>query len=332
MSSFVQNLNLLRAAGDETRLRMLLLLSAGELTVKELTRILAQSQPRVSRHLKILADAGLVTRYQEGAWVFYRLKRQIDGFDGLLADLRAIDPTDDPTLARDADQLAQLRAERASQAAAYFRQNADEWEELRKLHLPEADIEQAMRMIVGPKPVERFVDLGTGTGQMLILFEDLYAEGIGFDLSREMLAIARSRLEATGVAKAQARYGNLHDMPMLPGAADLVCLHQVLHFLSDPDDAVARAARLLAPGGRMLIVDFAPHQLEFLREAHAHRRLGFSQQDALSWSKLTGMSLIDRRKLAPDGADTDRLTVNLWLFEKPAPVDRGSERERKQYA
>lgn len=318
-------LSVLRAIGEETRLRIMALLARGELTVSEITTILGQSQPRVSRHLKILADAGLADRHREGAWMFYRigarthrdptLKAALDTVCSLMA-------ADDRLIARDRERFAQTRDARAAQAAAYFQENAQEWARLRSLHLPEPDIEARIVDLAGAGPVDLFVDLGTGTGRMLELFAERYREGVGYDLSHEMLAIARANLEQAGVDHAQARYGDLFSLPIDSETADIVCLHQVLHYLAEPEAAAAEAARLLKPGGRLIISDFAPHELEFLRVEHAHRRLGFSDDEVRDWCAACGLTLDKIETLSPASGDDQKLTVKIWRCAAPSEVRR----------
>ena len=316
----------IRALGEETRLRIVLLLSRGELTVSELTQILQQSQPRVSRHVNILADAGLVEGHREGAWVFYRLNPAsvlLEGLEEVLPRLhQSLHQERDEVLAGDGARLSEVMAARAAVAAEFFQRNADSWERLRRLHTPESDIEQKMRELAGDTPVRKFIDLGTGTGRMLIVFRDLYEEAVGYDVSREMLAVARTLLSDAGVDHAQVRQGDIFDLAGPDGAehegsADFVCIHHVLHFLSDPLAAVRAARRLLRPGGRMLIVDFAPHSLEHLREDYAHRRLGFSDDDAAGWAKACGLSIDRSETLTPGAEERDRLGVKLWLLKAP---------------
>ncbi len=322
-----QTLNILRAAGEESRLRLLVLLRAGELTVSELTQVLGQSQPRVSRHLKILSDAGLVERYREGAWVFYRLNDRDTPWHQIAELVETLSNSDDRTLVRDGERLGQVHIARAETAAAYFEDNAAQWDELRKLHLPEKDIEQAMLEMVGAEKIPLFIDLGTGTGRMLELFADRYEEGIGYDLSREMLSIARANIERAALPMARLRQGDLLSLPDEWGRADFVCMHQVLHFLGDPGSAVREAARLIKAGGRLLIADFAPHELEFLREEHAHRRLGFSDEEVSGWMRGAGLRLVKNHTLAPNIRSKGRLTVKLWMCEK---VDK-SQKQKAQH-
>lgn len=309
-------LHIFRAIGEETRLRIMALLCRGELTVSELTSILGQSQPRVSRHLKILSDAGLTERHREGAWMFYRMAEARGGHSPVAAVIEAVREMaaqDDRVLARDAERFDQAREARAALAAAYFEQNAKEWNRLRRLHLPEQDIEARMIELLGEDEIDLFVDLGTGTGRMLEIFADRYKSAIGYDLSHEMLAIARANLDQAGIAHAQARHGDLFSLPLEAECADVVCVHQVLHFLTDPAAAVVEAARLLRPKGRLIISDFAPHDLEFLREEHAHRRLGFSDAEVRDWCDAAGLKLISVETLSPSASDKEKLTVKIWL-------------------
>lgn len=303
----------LRAAGETTRLRALALLTEGELAVGELAQALGQSQPRVSRHLKLLTEAGLVERAPEGAWVFYRLPRA-DTMERRLADaaLAMLDPAD-PTLARDADRLGAIREAREAAAASYFERNAADWDRVRALHLPEADIDSAILAAAGPGPFPLMVDVGVGQGRMIQLFADRVRRAEGFDTSRQMLAIARASLDGMR-AKAAVRFGDAYAPPIDAGTADLVSIHQVLHFLSDPGRAVIEGGRMLAKGGRLVIVDFARHALEFLREEHAHRRLGFSDAEVAAWCAEAGIGKVIVTTLAPKKRDA--LTVKIWAGDK----------------
>ena len=315
----------LKAAAEPTRLRILALLAAGELSVKDLTRILGQSQPRLSRHLKLLVEAGLVERAPEGSWVYFRLPTQLkasakastkDAANTLAHDLlRDLDAAD-PVLVRDRQRLATVKHERETAAQDYFRTHAGNWDRMRALHIAEADVEAAMRSALGDAPVDLLVDVGTGTGRILELFGGHFARGLGFDLNTAMLAYARQKLDHSGVAHAQVRQGDIYDLPLADGAAGAVVMHQVLHYLSDPARAISEAARLLAPGGKLLIVDFAPHALEFLRETHRHERLGFETATVSQWLADAGLQVVATRALAPAGKRTDdQLTVSLWLAE-----------------
>ena len=300
----------LRAAGETTRLRLLALLADGEHTVKDLTEILGQSQPRVSRHLKLLADAGLVTRNAEGAWAYYRLADNAAAADLGRWLVGRLDG-DDPDRARDRIRLDAVRTAQQAQAAAYFAKVADRWDELRQLHVPEEAVEAAILKAVQGRVVDLLIDLGTGTGRMLELLKDHYRRAVGIDASREMIAVARAKLAAANVANAQVRLGDIADLDGSAGLADLILIHQVLHYFDDPGRALAQARRALKSGGEMLIVDFAPHDLEFLRTEHAHRRLGLSEGQMAGWARAAGLRVAELFTLPP-GQGAEGLTVCLW--------------------
>ncbi len=303
----------MRAIAETTRLRLLFVLSHGEFNVSELTQILGQSQPRVSRHLKLMAEAGLLSRYKEGSWVLFRLSEQTRAA-ALARAVVDLLPGSDSVLVSDIARMEEIRRQRAEDAAAYFRTNAPNWEKLRSLHVSEADVERAMVDMAGGDEFGNFLDLGTGTGRILALFAGRAQQATGIDQSREMLIIARANLEAAGLRQAQVRQGDIYALPFPSAAADFVTIHQVLHYLDDPARALTEAARILKPGGRLLIVDFAPHELEHLREQHAHRRLGIASELMASWLKRADLKLITEKTLPPPkGNGAAGLTVSLWL-------------------
>jgi ubiquinone/menaquinone biosynthesis C-methylase UbiE len=302
-------LAIFRALADPTRLRIVALLRVMELSVGELAQVLGQSQPRVSRHVKILADAGLAERRREGSWVFLAL-----GDARRVAPVFAAIDTWGQGDASDA-----VRAERSSAALRYFEGHAAEWDAIRSLHVAEAEVEAAIGRAVGKGPVGRLVDVGTGTGRMLELLGPRAETAIGIDRSPEMLRFARAKLSsAPEIARAELRQGDMYALPLADRSADLVVLHLVLHYAQQPAAAVAEAARLLGPGGRLLIADFAPHEREELRDQAAHARLGFSDQQMAEWFGAAG--LVPSQIEALEGGE---LTVKLWLGGRPSePVRR----------
>jgi len=316
-----QIINLLKTIAETTRLRILILLSGGDLTVSDLTRILKQSQPRVSRHLKILHEGGLIDRYQEGAWAYFRLSD--DATISLLNELikRYCDPSD-PTFKRDTDRLAEIKFERQQRATQYFSKNAQYWHKIRSLHVSESAIEQRMQQLIGDRSFQAMLDIGTGTGSLLKLFASHYLRGVGVDINRDMLEVARVNLDKAGINHAQVRQGDITALPIERETFDLVTIYQVLHFLADPQIAIREAARVMRPGAQLFIVDFASHNLEFLRLDYAHLRLGFSDQQMEIWLEGCGLKLVDVESFPPKADKTrnrtkSNLTVKMWLARDP---------------
>jgi len=305
-----QTVEALRAAGEPTRLRLLSLLAGEELSVMEMSRILDQSQPRVSRHLKLMTDAGLIERFPDGARVYYRLSHD--------AQARRLIDTVLDILAEDAGEadhrrLDEVRKDREEAAASYFEQVAPQWDRLRSLYVSESAVEAALEKAVGPGPFERVVDLGTGSGRMLTLFDKKARMSVGLDLSQNMLNIARTNVTKAGVEQVELRHGDIFATRLPAASADLVIVHQVLHYLSDPSAAVAEAARLVSPGGCLVIIDFAPHDFEHMREAHQHRRLGFADSEINGW--LIDGGLTPSAPIALPH-DAEGLTVTIWTAER----------------
>jgi ubiquinone/menaquinone biosynthesis C-methylase UbiE/DNA-binding transcriptional ArsR family regulator len=300
----------LKAAGEATRLRLLMLIAEAELTVTDLTEILRQSQPRLSRHLRLLSEAGLVERFREGSWAFFRLAERGGVADIARALVARLDPND-PVIARDRERLAAVRASRAAAAQNYFRRHAAEWDRIRQLHVADEAVEAAIRGAIGAQPIRALLDLGTGTGRMLELFAANAERGLGLDMSLDMLALARARLDRAGLKNCSVRQGNIYDLALPRDSFDVVIIHQVLHFLDDSSRAIGEAARVLRPGGRLLVVDFAPHDLEFLRDEHAHRRLGFATEAVTQWLEAAGLNVVRQETLAP--GPEGKIAVSLWL-------------------
>ena len=307
----------LKAAGEPTRLRILALLAEAELTVSDLTEILRQSQPRLSRHLRLLTEAGLVDRFREGSWAFFRLGER-GGTAEVARVLIGRLKSDDAIVLRDRERLAAVRTSRAAAAQNYFRRHAAEWDRIRRLHVADAAVESAIRTALADKPIRSLLDLGTGTGRMLELFGADIERGLGLDLSVDMLALARARLDRAGLKHCSVRHGDIYDLALPRDSFDVVIIHQVLHFLDDSARAIAEAARVLRPGGRLLVVDFAPHDLEFLREEHAHRRLGFSAETVTGWLEAAGLDVLRQETLPP--GPQGKIAVSLWLARDPRIV------------
>ena len=315
-------LTIFRGLADPSRVRILLLVRRMELSVGELAAVLGQSQPRVSRHIRILADAGLVRRAKEGAWVFVRLGKAVV----TAPVLAAIDALGPDVGAADQALLAAVRAERAANADAWFAAHAEDWDRERALHIAESAVEAAIVATLLPDAsvsLGRLVDVGTGTGRMIELLGNRADSALGIDRSPEMLRLARGRIEASGLARAEVRRGDMYALPGADGSVDTLVLHQVLHFADDPAAALSEAARLLAHGGRLLIIDFMPHKREELRERQRHVRLGFGDAQVIDWLGAAGLSGQVAAQLPPPAGSDDRaLGVSLWLGTRDANSER----------
>ena len=312
----------LRAAAESTRLRLLVLCARGELTVSELAQILGQSQPRVSRHLKLLCDAGLLDRFREGSWVFYRLSSG-SAASSLVRNLVTACGEADRTIAVDLQRLAAIKHQRAEHAAAYFRENAARWDHIRSLYVDEREVEAALDEIIAAAQPHDLLDIGTGTGRMLEILGPYVGRALGIDQSREMLALARVNLERAGLANGTVRLGDMYQLPLPDAAFDAIVIHQVLHYAERPADAIAEAARVLRSEGILIVVDFAPHTLEFLREEQAHRRLGFADREVADWCRAAGLDPAPARHLAGDP-----LTVVIWTAYRRDPAGQAQIRRR----
>lgn len=310
----------LKAAAEPTRIRLLKICAQQELTVSELTQILGQSQPRISRHLKLLCDAGLMERVSEGAWAYFHLAGSGAGGD-LARQIVDLVPAQDSTVIRDMDRLATVMKVRAVAASNYFSVNAESWDKIRSLHVEEPAVEAALRRFFPESDIGHFLDIGTGTGRLLTLLADRARVCIGVDASREMLAVARANLAAADSHNCTVRQGDMYDLPWSEPAFDAVTLHMVLHYAVDPAAVVKEAARVLRPGGRLLIADFASHTVEALRTEEAHQRMGFSDAEIHRWLKMAG--------LAPGPIEElpgDPLTVVIWTADAGAGAS-GRRRE-----
>ncbi|MEZ0496769.1 ArsR/SmtB family transcription factor [Sphingomonas sp. IW22] len=316
--------DIFQALADPTRLRIIALLRAMELSVGELAQVLGQSQPRVSRHVKILCDSGLAERRKEGSWVFVAMGRH----DAVPAILNALDILSDANggdhwAVADTARLAAVRADRAAAAAEWFESNAGQWDAIRSLHVADSEVEAAMTRVLGDQAIGQLIDIGTGTGRMLELFAPQSERALGIDRSSEMLRLARVKLAERGLANAELRQADLYALPLGDRAADVAILHHVLHFAQQPGAAIAEAARALGTGGRLLIADFAPHEREELRTRDNHARLGFSDEQMLGWFETVGLVPVQTETL--EGGE---LTVKLWLARKVAEGDRAGRRPR----
>lgn len=302
-----------RALADLTRLRIVRLVATMELAVGEIAQVLGQSQPRVSRHIAILCDAGLADRRREGSWIFVRAGGTASaGMAGKLRQLLVSAEADDPEFGAlceaDRRRLAAIRAGRESQAQDYFAAHAENWDELRRLHSADVHVEAALAAALGAEPLGRVLDIGTGTGRMAELFAERADHIVALDKSPAMLRVARARLQHLGSDRIEMVQGDFADLPLPAASIDTVLFHQVLHFAQDPAEALREAARVTREGGRIAVVDFAAHQREELRERHAHARLGFD--DGQMELLMTQSGFLPSPPIALDEGE---LVVKIWI-------------------
>jgi ArsR family transcriptional regulator len=314
-----QLLAALRACAEPTRLRLLALAARGPFCVVELTEILGQSQPRLSRHLKLLCDAGVLERVREGANVWFGLPPEA----GLVHDLLARIDEDDPVLAADRRAAARVLAERARAASETFRKQGADWDEMRALDLPAGQVEAALLSLLSQSDLGRLLDIGTGTGRLLELLAPRVRSGLGVDASRAMLALARTRLAKPELGHLSVRQADMYSLP-LAQAFDLVVMQMVLHYAEDPDAALAEAARVMAPGAQLVIIDLAWHGRSELADGLAHRWPGFSDE--------TMTTLFERAGLQPGRSQSvpGPFEVRLWTATLPAAARQPAALELAQ--
>ena len=323
MHTYMEHLlTLLRAAAEDTRLRILALAAREDLTVSDYVHILGQSQPRVSRHLKLLVEAGLLERFREAQFTRFRLVTEGDDAALVREFVRRIDPRQ-PRVAADRARLDALQQRRQSAAARFFRDNAQRWDELRALHVADREIERALAHHL-PVGTRRLLDIGTGTGRLLEVLAPRVAQAIGIDQSREMLALARANLARAGIENADIRQGDMYALPFESGAFDAVTIHHVLHYADDPAAVLSEAARVVRPGGTVLVVDFSPHDLVELKREHAHVHLGFADNQVQGWLRSAGLN-----PLEPIHFPGRRLMTGIWRGERELPA-RSSAHEASQ--
>lgn len=310
MTELREFVEVLRAAGEITRLRLLALLAESELSVKDLTEILDQSQPRVSRHLRLLTESGLISRHAEGAWAFFRLSDELKASSLVEHLLSQLDRAD-AVLQGDMGRLDAVRSDHQVRAATYFSKVAQDWDRVRSLHAPESAVEAAIVDMMSGEQVDLFMDLGTGTGRMLELLDGHFKRGVGIDSSREMISVARSKFEQTNQKHVFVRLGDIGQLDEYKSSADIIMLHQVLHHFDDPGIALGNAKTALKKGGKITVVDFMPHKLEFLREEQEHRRLGMSHEQMDHWASTSGLAVSDAREI-PHNVPGGGLTVCIW--------------------
>jgi len=297
----------LKAAAEPTRLKILSLCAHAELTVSDLVEILDQSQPRVSRHLRLLVEAGLLQRNQEGAWAWYRLPASGTASE-LAHTLVDLLPEADRHHAADLQRLQGISEGWARRVEDYFRSHAEDWEEIRTLHVDQKSVDKAVMAALGAGRVDALLDIGTGAGHMLLLLGDRIERGVGVDRSAEMLAVARHKLFQAKLRNCEVRQADMTSLPFESGSFSAATLSMVLHFAEEPAAVIAEAARILRPGGKAVLIDFAEHEMASLREEQAHRWLGFDDHSVQKWSRAAGLGMTAKRLKG------GKLTVVVWTL------------------
>ena len=310
-------IDIFRALADPTRLRVVALLREMELAIGELAAVLDQSQPRVSRHVRILVEAGLVERRREGSWVFLRIAKagpvaEIIGH----AEKWPFSAREALVIAHDARRLVAVRDERVAVAERYFAEHAAEWDAIRSRHVAESEVEAAMLAMMHNRRLGHLLDIGTGTGRMAEIFAPTARRITALDRSPEMLRIARTKLEGQPVP-VDLLQGDFLNLPVDDASIDSIVIHQALHFAHEPDRVIAEAGRVLRDDGHLLIVDFAPHGDEELRTLAAHARLGFSDTQIRSWFAAAGLTFANTQTL-----ESGDLAVKLWLGRRHSDEDQ----------
>jgi ubiquinone/menaquinone biosynthesis C-methylase UbiE len=276
-----------KTLSDPTRVRILTLLAREELAVQELMDVLGMAQSRVSRHLAILRDAGLLRDRRDGTYVFYRFVPPREQAWQRAWDLVVGALSDDPTSDRDAAALSRVLEARAARTRSFFDAVGPEWDALRKVFNDDALRARAVARLVDPD--QCVVDVGTGTGILAGELRRLGPRVIAVDHSARMLEAARARLAARGIEGVELRRGEASALPLADGEVDAALAHMVLHYLPSPAEAIREMARVVAPGGSVVTVDFVSHEHEWMRHELGVMWLGFDAAEVRSWFGDAGL-------------------------------------------
>lgn len=286
-----QALNYFKALADDTRLRLFCILSRYELNVNELISILDMGQSRVSRHLKILSSAGLVTSRRDGLWVFYAAETEGEARKFMESVLPFV--MDDPIIQADFSAAASIVDERLRATRQFFNSIAEDWDQLAKDVLGDYDLPGAITALVQKGATA--ADLGCGTGEVLERMLPVAGEIIGVDGSARMLDLARRRF-AADASRISLRIGDLEHLPLRDGEADFIAINMVLHHIVVPGSALEEARRVLKKGGRLVITDFDSHENESMRVTYGDRWLGFTLETVKTFLENAGFSLVSATK------------------------------------
>lgn len=293
---FQRTLKLYKALADETRLRILHILHYGYFHVNELLAITGLGQSRVSRHLKILHEAGALSAQREGKHIYYGLRRDADP---LVKDtLKAVFQHNEK-LAPDEIAVRQHLEEQRRAGAQFFDQMAEEWDHLREQLLDSDYYLNRLRKLVDRS--HQVVELGSGTGSLLLSLAEEEGEYLGVDMAPKMVEQATQKAASLGVGNVKFLRGEIEDLPIEPESASTVIISMVLHYLATPELAIREAARILKPGGIFLVHDFYKHDDESYREIFHHRWLGFEVEDIRTWLDANGFGRPTFVNVSPKG-------------------------------
>lgn len=299
-------LDLLKALADPCRLRLVAVLLRAEFTVQELTQILDMGQSRISRHLKILSEAGVLSVKRQGTWSYYRVGEDSAFFCAIR-----------PAFERELEQLPQRREDLAAVALAlearrrrsleFFDQHARTWDVLSRTLLPVPQYQERLLSLV--PTVDTLLEIGVGTGALLPDLSRRAAKVIGVDHSPAMLDEARRRLDHAGNSAAELRLGEMTHLPLADGGAGCVVANMVLHHAADPQAVLAEITRVLKPGGILVLADLARHEREWAREQLADQWLGFEEEELRGWLQGAGLGSIVIERVAAENGQEDVLLV-----------------------
>jgi DNA-binding transcriptional ArsR family regulator len=304
-TSYDNYIDALKAISEPTRFRLVRLCAQGELTVSELMRIVGQSQPRVSRHLKLLQDAGILERFREQHWVFYRVAQE-EHYQLLVSGLIKQIEKNETIIQLDQSRLIELQAARATLSETFIETELPDWLRLHEYHGDTARFESAVQDALAEKTVGHLLDVATGTGRMLKIVGPLASSGVGIDLSKKMVTVARSVLAESGLAHLTVRQEDMYQMRFAARHFDTITIDQVLYFATNPDALIKETARVLKYGGRLLVVAFTAS-----KTAKTPPSVGIELSDIQQWIESAGLKITNTNILPGDSLD-----ISLLVSEK----------------
>ena len=295
-----------KALADPCRARLTAVLLSGEFTVQELTRIMGMGQSRVSRHLKILTEAGVLSVKRQGTWSYYRAGEESTFFSGIRPAFER-ELSSLPERCRDLAAVSKVLEERRRRSQEFFDCHARQWDDLARTLLPVPEYRQRLLQLV-PEGAS-VLEIGIGTGGLLTELTSRASRVIGVDHSPAMLEEARRRLNDRGIGGIELRLGEMSHLPLSDASVGCVVANMVLHHAADPPAVLAEIRRVLAPGGTLLLADLARHERESAREQLADQWLGFEDNELTEWLRRAGFTIINIDKVAADAGEEAVLLV-----------------------